>query len=629
MRRRRYRHRRRLVRALLASSLLLAAVLGTRAHALGQAAGTANLLAQPSGWPTTGAVSGFTGTALDPLAIYVNPAGLAAQDERSLLVHHGLLPFSTSWDLAAVSYPIPGLGGVGLGFARLGTGGIEGYDAQNRPTGTGTYQETSAAASVARRIRGPIWAGATFKILGQSLAGVSASAPALDLGALYRPAALRGGQIGISAQNVIAGSLDLGGVAPSLDRSFRVGLGSPEWRFHGLSSARLVLDLGTRGSEGMKPHLGAELARAGLGSVRAGYSNGGPVLGVGFRFRRYGFDYAYQSGTVEATQQFALHLNWGVPVSQYEAQRMAALRKAAEDSLRAQRAGAIARDRTQAEAAERDGDWEQAFVLWQVLDRSDPTRPVYAERAAHARAEIQRSAAEALEKESARKVALTMAGLARQALERGDAEEAAGLMRGLTAEVASDTLEGLRRDVAASRDRAGARAMARADSLEARGKIFDALEQVGIALRLNPDDPRARSRWDAMETTLSKSAAEAQSLSRKLQALTTLNEVSRAYAEGRYKDAGEKAQRALALDPQSAEAKDWRDRIERRMSTPKPELDARIKQLYIKGMEAFTAGDYREALKNWEQILVLDPLNESARRNVLEARERMKSEARR
>ncbi|HKQ18233.1 MAG TPA: hypothetical protein VJW75_00670, partial [Candidatus Eisenbacteria bacterium] len=79
----------------------------------------------------------------------------------------------------------------------------------------------------------------------------------------------------------------------------------------------------------------------------------------------------------------------------------------------------------------------------------------------------------------------------------------------------------------------------------------------------------------------------------------------------------------------SEEARAWRDRIERRLSTPKPELDARIKQLYIKGMEAFTTGDYKEALRNWEQILVIDPLNESARRNVLEARERMKPEARR
>jgi cytochrome c-type biogenesis protein CcmH/NrfG len=128
---------------------------------------------------------------------------------------------------------------------------------------------------------------------------------------------------------------------------------------------------------------------------------------------------------------------------------------------------------------------------------------------------------------------------------------------------------------------------------------------------------------------MGKSAAEAQVLGKKLEALTALNEVARAFAEGRYTDASTAVQHALSLDPSSSEARDWRDRIQRRLSTPKPELDARIKQLYIKGMEAFTAGDYREALRNWEQILVLDPLNESARRNVLEARERMKSEARR
>jgi|GEM_PF-5887317 len=625
----RRRRSRRLIRALLASSLLLAAFFGTRAHASGQTAGTANLLSTPAGWPSTGAASGFTGLALDPLAVYMNPAGLAAQDERSLLVHHGMLAFSTTWDLAAVSYPVPGLGGIGLGFARLGTSGIDGYDAQNRPTGSLSYRETAAAASVARRVRGPVWGGVTFKILGQSLGGISASAPALDLGVLYRPSALRGGQIGLSAENVVAGSLDLGGASSPLDRSYRLGIGSPEWRFNALSSGRLVLDLATRGQEGMKPRIGVEFTRAGLGALRAGFTNGGPVLGLGLRFRRYGFDYAYQSGNVEATQQFAVRLNWGVPVSQYDAQRLVELRRAAEDSLRAQHAGDIARDRAKAEAAEKAGDWEGALVLWQVLERADPSQRSYAARSEQARAEIERSATAAILAEGARRVALTLADLAREALARGDAEEASGLMRGIPAGGAADSMAALARDVASARDRAADRALARADSLQAKAKVFDAAGQVALALRLNPDDPRARARWAEMEATLGKSAAEIQSLSRKLAALTALNDVARAYAEGRYSDASAAVQRSLALDPESPEARDWRDRIGRRLTTPKPELDARIKQLYIKGMEAFTAGDYREALKNWEQILVLDPLNESARRNVLEARERMKSEARR
>jgi tetratricopeptide (TPR) repeat protein len=626
--------RRRVVRALCAASLLLAALFATRARASGQSGGTSNLMSTPAGWPSTGAASGFTGTALDPLAIYVNPAGLAAQDERSLLVHHGMLQFSTTWDLVAVSYPVPGLGGVGLGFARIGTGGIEGYDASNQPLGPISYRETAAAASIARRVRGPIWGGATFKILGQSLGGVSASAPALDLGVLYRPARLRGAQIGFSAQNVVAGSLDLGGVTPALDRSFRLGLGSPPVKLNALTQGSAVLDLATRGSEGLKPRVGVEFTRAGLGAVRAGFANGGPVLGVGIRFRRYGFDYAYQSGSVEATQQFALRLNWGVPIGQYEARRIAELRKAAEDSIRSQRAGDIARDRAKAEASEKAGDWETALVLWQVLERADPGQPSYVKRAEAARTEIARMATAAIAEESGKRLIRTIADMARQALARGDAEEAAGLLRAIPADggagsIPSDTLKALTRDVAAARDRAASRALARADSLQAKNRVFDAAGQVALALRLNPDDPQAQARWNELQASLGKSAAEVQTLNKKLGALGALNEVARAFAEGRYTDANTAVQRALTLDPSSTEARDWRDRIQRRLSTPKPELDARIKQLYIKGMEAFTAGDYKGALKNWEQILVLDPLNESARRNVLEARERMKSEARR
>jgi tetratricopeptide (TPR) repeat protein len=159
--------------------------------------------------------------------------------------------------------------------------------------------------------------------------------------------------------------------------------------------------------------------------------------------------------------------------------------------------------------------------------------------------------------------------------------------------------------------------------------VFDAAEQAALALRLNPDDARAQAVWALLQTLVHKSADAAASLGRKLETLTAVHEASQAFNEGRYADARTAVRRALAIEPSNVEARAWRDRIERRLSTPKPEIDARIKRLYIKGMEAFSSGDYQEALRNWEQILVLDPLNESARRNVLEARDRMKSEARR
>lgn len=629
-----------IVRAIaVAISLIAMVVMALFARpARSQTAGTANLLASPAGWPTTGSPTATTALALDPSAVFLNPAGLASQDERTLLVQHGLLQFDSDWDVAAVSYPIPGLGAAGIGLARLGTAGLEAYDAQNQPLGTVGYTETALAASIARRAIGPTYAGLTFKVLSQSLGDVSAAAPALDLGVVVRPARLRGGQIGFSAENVIAGALDLGGAASAIDRSFRLGAASPEWRLGRGGALRAALDLARHGSEGTRMRLGVEYARAGLGALRAGFDHGRPVFGVGIQYRRYGVDLSLVQGEVEMTKQLGVRVAWGEPVSQYEAHRRQEYARAAEDSLRARSAARVAQDRARAEAAERAGDWETALVLWEVLARDLPGDGSIAARADTARAAIARRARIDVETSSRLRLAETLATLAREALGRGDVEEAAGLTRALggtsgagaaVAAGAADSLARLESRIGAARDGAADRAVARADSLRAQGRLLQAAGEAALALRLRPGDPRATALWTALEGSLGRSAAEASVLARRLEALTAVHEASLAFNEGRTIDAAKAVKRALAADPTSAEARAWRDRVDRRLATPKPELDARIKQLYIQGMEAFTQGDYREALRHWEQILVLDPLNESARRNVLEARERMKSEARR
>ncbi|TMQ62971.1 MAG: hypothetical protein E6K79_11190 [Candidatus Eisenbacteria bacterium] len=628
------------MKALRSVSLLLLLVatqaIGPAAHAYAQssgAAGTSNLLASPGSWPTTGALSGTTALGLDPSAVYLNPAGLADQDERTFLVHHGLLQFDTSWDLAAVAYPIPGLGAAGLGLARIGSSGIEAYDSANQPLGTIGYSETSIAVSVARRVYGPIGAGISFKVLSQSLGAVSAAAPSMDLGAVYRPELLRGGQVGFSVQNVVAGSLDLGGATSSLSRSFRLGLASPEWRFGRLMAGRAVADLAREGV--MKTRLGVEATRLGIGSLRVGLDRGRPLFGFGINWRRYGLDFALAQGEIEATKQLALHVAWGEPLSQYEERRRAEYARAAEDSVRARRAGLVARDRAKAEQAESIGDWERALLLWEILVRERPDDKTYEARAAAARVEIQATAKREVEAESGRRVASTIASMTRASLRRGDVEEATWIWRGFAPPghpptgVAPESLAAVEAELLVARERAAGRAVARADSLRLAGRVFDAAEQAALALRLKPDDPQAQAVWASLQVLVHKSADTAATLGRKLETLTAVHEASQAFNEGRYTDAQVAVRRALALEPSNMEARAWRDRIERRLSTPKPEVDARIKQLYIKGMEAFSSGDYREALRNWEQILVLDPLNESARRNVLEARDRMKSEARR
>ena len=596
-----------------------------------QTSGTTNLLSAPGSWPTNGAADQTTALGLDPSAIYLNPAGLAAQDERSFLFHHGMLQFDTGWDVAAVSYPIPGLGAVGVGAARIGTSGIEAYDAQNQPLGSIGYSETSLAASVARRVYGPITGGVTFKVLTQSLGDVSAAAPALDLGFTYRPQTLRGGQVGFAVQNLVAGSLDLGGAASAVDRGYRIGVASPEWRLSRLVAARAAVDLSRQGSDGNRARVALEVNRPGWGSLRAGLNAGRPVFGLGVQYRRYGLDVAMEQGELEATQQVALHVAWGEPVSEYEARRRAEFSKAAEESVMARRTALLASDRTRAEGAEASGDWESALLHWEFLHRERPTDKTYAERADRARAAIREEAKAAVDRESALRLDQTLSAMTRDALARGDVEEALGLWRGFSQRTGapSEGYSALEADVRSAADREFVSAVARGDSLRNAGRVLAAADAAALALRLRPEDPRALELWAALEAGVGKSAASAASLSRKLEALTAVQAASQAFNEGRYSDAQKQVRKALTLDPSSAEAKAWNGRIQRRLSTPRPELDARIKALYIEGMEAFTAGDYRRALKSWEQILVLDPLNEGARRNVLEARDRLKAEARR
>jgi tetratricopeptide (TPR) repeat protein len=355
------------------------------------------------------------------------------------------------------------------------------------------------------------------------------------------------------------------------------------------------------------------------------------VFGLGVKYRRYGLDIAMEQGELEATQQVALHVAWGEPVSEYEARRRAEFSKAAEESVMARRAALLAEDRTRAEAAEAGGDWETALLHWEFLHRERPTDKTYSDRAERARAAIREEAKAEVDRESAVRLDQTLAAMIRDALARGDVEEALGLWRGFSQRTGPppEGYAALEADVRSAADREFVSAVARGDSLRNADRVLAAADAAALALRLRPEDTRALELWAALEAGVGKSAASAASLSRKLEALTAVQAASQAFNEGRYTDAQKSVKKALALDPGSAEAKAWNGRVQRRLSTPRPELDARIKALYVEGMEAFTAGDYRKALKSWEQILVIDPLNENARRNVLEARDRLKAEARR
>ena len=73
--------------ALVLSLLAMIAVALTARPAVSQTAGTTYLLSSPALWPTTGSVSATTALALDPSAVFLNPAGLAVQGAQLDLLY--------------------------------------------------------------------------------------------------------------------------------------------------------------------------------------------------------------------------------------------------------------------------------------------------------------------------------------------------------------------------------------------------------------------------------------------------------------------------------------------------------------------------------------------------------------
>jgi cytochrome c-type biogenesis protein CcmH/NrfG len=96
------------------------------------------------------------------------------------------------------------------------------------------------------------------------------------------------------------------------------------------------------------------------------------------------------------------------------------------------------------------------------------------------------------------------------------------------------------------------------------------------------------------------------------------------YNQGNFEKAQTGLKELLRLQPGHEEAAHLLALAKRKL-TPltKAEEDA-IRRHYLKGMQFFSKDQYNEAVAEWQKILDIDPTNESVRRNIEEARDRLK-----
>ena len=150
-----------------------------------------------------------TALAQDDSSVYYNPAGLGSLDRRSLSFTEASLFQGVNYNYIGLAQPALG-GGVGLNILRMGTGGIDGRDALDQPTGSIGYSETALAAGYGFRglLDGQASFGVSGKVLQRNFPGASNRLIGLDAGVSYAPPAWdRRLQIAALAQNVLHASM--------------------------------------------------------------------------------------------------------------------------------------------------------------------------------------------------------------------------------------------------------------------------------------------------------------------------------------------------------------------------------------------------------------------------------------
>ncbi|MBN2378913.1 hypothetical protein JXM67_03830 [candidate division WOR-3 bacterium] len=143
---------------------------------------------------------------------------------------------------------------------------------------------------------------------------------------------------------------------------------------------------------------------------------------------------------------------------------------------------------------------------------------------------------------------------------------------------------------------------------DARGRdaYREAIELTEKILEIDPTEARAHTLREAVISIASRRTSE------------LLDAAEADYEDHNYREATEKFNKVLAIDPENTKAKQYLERIKKE---ERLDRDALI-QLDLSATTAYAAGDYDTAISIWTQILEIDSTFTNVERNLNRARHR-------
>lgn len=252
----------------------------------------------------------YAGIADDVNAIYWNPAGLAQVSGKEFTAQHIVWFQSINYEYIGYAHNLGNLGTAGVMVNYLYMDDLEGYDANENPTGNFKASDLAISLAGGRKINDKLSLGCNLKFISQTIDTEKASGFGIDLGGLYKVNDKL--KLGLAVQN-LGTKIKFVSEADPLPLNIKIGAG------YKLNNLILGLDVNYPTDNKINFAVGAEYASK-LGNIslplRVGYNTkvtsdlgslAGLGAGLGIGVNKFAFDFAWVPyGDLGQTYRLAL-----------------------------------------------------------------------------------------------------------------------------------------------------------------------------------------------------------------------------------------------------------------------------------------------------------------------------------
>lgn len=563
----------------------------------------------------------FAALSGDASASFWNPAATASIDRSEFVAFHTSLFMGTNYDCLALSHPVGTLGVFSLSAGRLGTGDITEWDQYNRPIDTFSASDFLLGLSYGRAIGYGLATGLTVKGVGQEIGDNSGYGFGLDLGFQYRPYFVKEMALGMSLRDLIQPSMKL---VSARDKYRTVSSGGMSYSrdFSRNFGSTAAIELETIPGRDTRYHLGLEAAFYKSYFLRAGYDHDALTFGAGVIYNFVKLDYGYENiDYLGGSHRISLGVSFGKSIAKAREELIGraveAERANWQNEADRQRNAELAMNLGRADSLRGEGQYQNALLYYNRVLAADETsqkaRTMSDSMMSLIIAGASASARDARREElTSKRIASALELMKAARYSEAVTQYELALEIDPSNKTVADLLEATRITRAEELDKMRRRARQYRDA----GDFASSLLEWNRVLALQPDDSEAKQGIESARSQLQANGLLAAGV-------TSMN-------EGKYSDAATYLEQAQKIKPRDKTIQTLLADA-RAKSAPATNLED-IKAspetwaIYLKGLEAYQAGNYSDAIRNWESLRQFYPNNPDLEKNISQARQRISTE---